>query len=385
MDRTSPAAIIVLWGWRRLRRCAPRRRAVGAGLGAVRLLPDPLADRAGLRLADRRRRSRRKSSGLIRRLAAGRRRRLGLRLRLLPRRPVVDRRGLSRRCRRVRLADAASRSSLLPAGLALFWGFGAALRAPVWPEGWPRILVFAGAMAIAEWLRGHLCTGFPWNAFGYALTPAPLMMQSASVVGLWGLTLVALHRLCRARRCSPARQVVAARPRVSSPLRGAPSRPHLGYGALRLAGASDATVAGVTLRIVQPSIEQDEKWQSANDDEIVRRYLELSDAASSPERTGVGVGPPAHLAGIGVPVPPHRAPRAPVGARRAPAGGHDAHHRRRARRAARRHRAAARVQQRLRHRRRRRDRRRLRQGPSRSVRRVPALPRLLRRARHAAA
>ena len=80
----------------------------------------------------------------------------------------------------------------LPAGLALFWGFGGAVARLVWPEGWPRILVFASAFAGAEWLRGHLFTGFPWNAFGYALTPAPIMMQSAAIVGLWGLTLAAL-------------------------------------------------------------------------------------------------------------------------------------------------------------------------------------------------
>ena len=39
-----------------------------------------------------------------------------------------------------------------------------ASRACIWPEGWPRILVFAAALAVAEWLRGHLLTGFPWNA-----------------------------------------------------------------------------------------------------------------------------------------------------------------------------------------------------------------------------
>jgi apolipoprotein N-acyltransferase len=79
----------------------------------------------------------------------------------------------------------------LPALLALFWAFGAVVARLFWSDGWPRIVVFAVALAVAEWLRGHLFTGFPWNAVGYALTPVPLMMQSAALVGVWGLTLVA--------------------------------------------------------------------------------------------------------------------------------------------------------------------------------------------------
>jgi apolipoprotein N-acyltransferase len=107
------------------------------------------------------------------------------------------------------------------------------------------------------------------------------------VLGLWGLTLVAFIVFA-----SPA-ALAGAASRRSSAVRflafaGLLLVLHLAYGVLRLAGATNATVEGVTLRIVQPSIEQGEKWQSANEDEIVRRYLELSDATSSPERAGVG-------------------------------------------------------------------------------------------------
>jgi apolipoprotein N-acyltransferase len=44
----------------------------------------------------------------------------------------------------------------------------------------------------------------------------------------------------------------------------------------------------VRLRIVQPGIDQSDKWQSENEEAIVRKYLELSDGATSPERSGVG-------------------------------------------------------------------------------------------------
>ena len=42
----------------------------------------------------------------------------------------------------------------LSAVLALFWALGGVLARLFWPDGWPRILVFAVAFSLAEWLRG---------------------------------------------------------------------------------------------------------------------------------------------------------------------------------------------------------------------------------------
>ena len=47
------------------------------------------------------------------------------------------------------------------------------------------------ALTAVEWLRGHLLTGFPWNAFGYALT-TPLVLAQAALIGIWGLTFIAV-------------------------------------------------------------------------------------------------------------------------------------------------------------------------------------------------
>ena len=176
---------------------------------------------------------------------------------------------------------------VLPAGLALFWAFGAALARAFWTDGWPRILAFAAAMTLAEWLRGHLFTGFPWNALGYALTPVPLMMQSAALIGLWGLTLAAflifaapVVLFTEAGRSRTGRLVLL----VSATLL---FLGHIGYGAFRLHGALTAYVPDVHLRIVQPSIDQSDKWQRGNVDTIFKRYLELSDVATSPEHPGI--------------------------------------------------------------------------------------------------
>ena len=55
-----------------------------------------------------------------------------------------------------------------------------------------RLLALAAALTIGEWLRGHVLTGFPWNAFGYALTEPLALAQPASLIGLWGLTFLSI-------------------------------------------------------------------------------------------------------------------------------------------------------------------------------------------------
>ncbi len=165
---------------------------------------------------------------------------------------------------------------VLPAGMALFWAFGAALARLFWSESWSRVLVFAVALSIAEWLRGHLFTGFPWNAIGYALTPMPLMMQSAALVGIWGLTLAAC--LIFAAPVLLVAEDAADRKagRIAFAAAGVLFVAHLGFGAVRLAGGPDASVPGVHLRILQPNIPLGERWGFEKADEIMQRYVDLS-------------------------------------------------------------------------------------------------------------
>jgi hypothetical protein len=47
-----------------------------------------------------------------------------------------------------------------------------------------RIVALAVGLGIAEWLRGHLFTGFPWNALGMALGQNIWLMQGAALLGL---------------------------------------------------------------------------------------------------------------------------------------------------------------------------------------------------------
>ena len=80
----------------------------------------------------------------------------------------------------------------LPAVLAIYTACGVGLARMLWTRGATRILALGVTLTITEWLRGHLFTGFPWNAFGYALTSPLALAQSASVIGIWGLTFIAV-------------------------------------------------------------------------------------------------------------------------------------------------------------------------------------------------
>ena len=59
----------------------------------------------------------------------------------------------------------------LPAYLALFTAFGFALARALWTRDASRVLALAISLTIAEWLRGHVLTGFPWNALWLRAVP----------------------------------------------------------------------------------------------------------------------------------------------------------------------------------------------------------------------
>ena len=173
----------------------------------------------------------------------------------------------------------------LPAVLALFFAFGFALARLLWSGGAARLLALAVGLAVAEWLRGHLFTGFPWNTLGMALGQNLWLMQGASILGLYGLTLVAVPVLAApaALGTGETRRLRVGPPGLALLVLAALAA----YGAARVPAAAVPTVAGVKLRLMQPNLPQDAKFRPENRDEIMRRYLALSDRATSPASSGV--------------------------------------------------------------------------------------------------
>lgn len=173
----------------------------------------------------------------------------------------------------------------LPAFLAIFpaLAFGAARL--FWPEGARRILVLAAALAMSEWLRGHVLTGFPWNIYGMMLAGEIHLAQFASLAGLYGLTLLAV-----AIGAAPAVIGTAKTPagRWAAPLIAlAAVAALLGFGVWRIPSGPSPVVAGVKLRLMQPNLAQDAKFNGRNGEAILNQYLALSDRATSPTTPGL--------------------------------------------------------------------------------------------------
>lgn len=153
--------------------------------------------------------------------------------------------------------------------------------------GTARVLVLAVAWVLAEWLRGHVLTGFPWNLIGYAWAgafPGALaVLQLTAITGIYGLSLLTvlaaalparLGDLGRGRYAALAAAVLL----IALPAAG---------GAWRLANASRATVPGVTLRLVQPSIPETIKHDRDALAQNFRRLLALSASRGADKVTTV--------------------------------------------------------------------------------------------------
>jgi apolipoprotein N-acyltransferase len=174
----------------------------------------------------------------------------------------------------------------LPAVLAVYTAIAVALARMLWTRGATRILALAVTLTATEWLRGHLFTGFPWNAFGYALTTPLALAQSVSVIGPWGMTFIAV--------------CVAASPATLTDDRSETSRSWLplalavavlaglgGWGALRLQRTPTQFVDNVQLRIMQPNLQQDVRFNYAARQQVMDRYIALSSQASGPQSQGM--------------------------------------------------------------------------------------------------
>ncbi|WP_167646944.1 apolipoprotein N-acyltransferase [Mameliella alba] len=164
----------------------------------------------------------------------------------------------------------------LSAGLAIFPAAAAALFTAVARrraiEGMTACLLFATCWTAAEWLRGHVLTGFPWNLAGYALVDYSALRQPAAWVGSYGLSFLVLFV-----GTLPAPALLAeVRPRWSIPLLGVGivvATWSAGVARLQLEPPSPP---GIDLRIVQGNVPQQEKWAPENREATLTRYLDLS-------------------------------------------------------------------------------------------------------------
>jgi apolipoprotein N-acyltransferase len=163
---------------------------------------------------------------------------------------------------------------LLAAGLGLFWGFGGLLYRALRPrDTLLKVLVFAGALSLLEWTRGHVLTGFPWNLPGETWRAGSPPSQVAALVGAYGLTWITLAAM--AALAAPF--AFGFRRSTWAMLAGgiAVVIGLYGYGFWRLSHG-DGPAPGPVVRVVQPDVPQEAKYDNAKFNDTLRRYLRLT-------------------------------------------------------------------------------------------------------------
>ncbi|MFT4320337.1 apolipoprotein N-acyltransferase [Bartonella bacilliformis] len=162
----------------------------------------------------------------------------------------------------------------LPACLALYWFFSGLLVSLLWTKGIARFFVLAFSAGLAEWLRATLFTGFPWNSIAYTAMPTPMLMQSNAIVGLYGMNILAVLSyslptvlLTNEKKCGALFLCFFL------------ILIHSGFGFYRLNTApniADYQNSSYWVRIIQPSIQQSKKLNSATQTNIFETHLNLS-------------------------------------------------------------------------------------------------------------
>lgn len=174
----------------------------------------------------------------------------------------------------------------LPAYLALFMALGFALARLFWTRDAARVIALAASLTMSEWLRGHALTGFPWNSLGYALSEPLALAQTASLIGLWGMTFLTV-----AIFASPAVLIDGTsrgrKPWVAPALALIVLLSMTVFGTIRLSRQPTLMLTNTRLRIMQPNLQQDARFNYGAKADVMKKYLTLSDRASGPQSTGV--------------------------------------------------------------------------------------------------
>jgi apolipoprotein N-acyltransferase len=169
-------------------------------------------------------------------------------------------------------ADFALLGPPIVAGLAVVLGFFPGLAA--WAsrrivDRWPslgrysRLVVLAIAWTVAEWLRGHLFTGYPWNPLAHVWAFATPLLQGAALFGVYGLGMLTF--LVLAAPTAGWRASIAALVAVGL----------AGWAGQSAMGAVE-NGNGPWIRIVQPNVAQAQKYRPEARARQIPKLVEMS-------------------------------------------------------------------------------------------------------------
>ena len=81
---------------------------------------------------------------------------------------------------------------LIPLFLSLFFSLVTIVIGQFLKLNFLSILIFSGSLAISDYLRAKILTGFPWNLWAYSFSWSPEIIQILDKFGLFGLNLIIL-------------------------------------------------------------------------------------------------------------------------------------------------------------------------------------------------
>lgn len=180
----------------------------------------------------------------------------------------------------------------LPVLLASFWAVAFMVTAALVAAPLARLVLLPAMLMLAEHLRGWVLTGFPWNTPGMVFANADVSLAIAAYAGVWGLGLLAL--------------IFAAIPALLLLAGGRPLAV-VAMVLLALAGltglyhsritAPNTVATAMTVRLIQPNIDQREKWRKDLRPGHFARLIEMS-RQPSPRQLDLVVWPESAFAGV---------------------------------------------------------------------------------------
>jgi apolipoprotein N-acyltransferase len=206
----------------------------------------------------------------------------------------------------------------LPALFAFYYALAALLARRLFdlhkPEG---VVAFGLSWFFADYMRGHLFTGFPWDLLGYVWSGVLPILQLTSLVGMYGLSLITAVVVCLPALLVSGTVFEARRAARLVGLSLLLLLAAFVWGEARLAHAPTDTVPDVRLRLVQPALSQRSKWRADDREKNFQELLDLSFAPAEPPVTHIIWPETATAFYLGEDIP-HRlalAARLPLGAK----------------------------------------------------------------------
>lgn len=134
---------------------------------------------------------------------------------------------------------------------------------------WSQILAFASVMVLSEYLRSFLLTGFSWNMLGTMLAFSDIFIQTASLIGTYGLSfllilfVLSFSALLKKHYRSSAGVILMLLILMTA------------FGTFHIKSYNHS-LSDLTVRLVQPSIPQSMKWEEDVLEDNLMDYINLT-------------------------------------------------------------------------------------------------------------